>query len=67
MCAQALQHKEAYVNIILDFMLDFTTLTPLFHGQKHCTAMIDTRTLKNFENIKANKDKNTFKFDIYSN
>ena len=66
MCERALQHKDAYVNILVDFMLDMTTLTPLFFGHKPSTAMIDTRSPQQLENIKANKDKNTFKLDIYS-
>ena len=66
MCERALQHKDAYVNILVDFMLDMTTLTPLFFGHKPTTAMIDTRTPKQLENIKANKDKKTLKLDIYS-
>ena len=45
MCDRALQHKNTYVNILLDFMLNLTTLTPLFSGHKPTTAMIDSRTL----------------------
>ena len=59
MCERALQHKQAYVNILLEFVLDIASLTPLFSGQKPTTAMIDTRTPKKFENIRSNKDKNT--------
>ena len=66
MCERALQHKEAYVNVLVDFMLDLTTLTQLFSGHKPTTAMIDSRTPRQFQNIKANKDKNTLKLDIYS-
>jgi hypothetical protein len=66
MCERALQHKDAYVNILVDFMLDMTTLTPLFFGHKPTTAMIDTRTPQQLEHIKANKDKKTLKLDIYS-
>ena len=66
MCKRALQYKDAKVNILLDFMLNLTTLTPLFSGQRHTTAMLDSRTPQQLENIKANKDKNTFKLDIYS-
>ena len=66
MCEKALQHKDAYVNILLDFMLNMTTLTPLFSGHKPTTAMIDARAVQQFENIKANKDKSTLKLDIYS-
>ena len=66
MCEKALQHKDAYVNILLDFMLNMTTLTPLFSGHKPTTAMIDARTAQQFENIKTNKDKSTLKLDIYS-
>ena len=66
MCERALQHKDAYVNILVDFILDLTTLTPLYSGHKPTTAMIDSRTPRQFENIKANKDRNTLKFDIYS-
>ena len=65
MCERALQHKDAYVNILVDFMLNLTTLTPLYSGQKSTTAMIDSRTLKQFENIKANKDRSTLKLDIF--
>ena len=65
MCEKALQHKDAYVNILVDFMLNLTTLTPLFSGHKPSTAMIDSRTLQQFENIKANKHGNTLKLDIY--
>ena len=65
MCERALQHKDAHVNILLDFILSLTTLTPLFCGHKPTTAMIDSRTPQQFENIKANKDRNTLKLDIY--
>ena len=66
MCEKALLHKHAHVNILLDFILKMTTLTPLYSGHKPTKAMIDSRTPKIFENIKANKDKNTLKLDIYS-
>ena len=55
-----------YVNILVEFMLDMTTLIPLYIGHKPTTAMIDSRTLQQFDNIKANKDRNTLKLDIYS-
>ena len=45
LCEKALQHKDAYVNILADFMLDLKTLNPLFSGHKPTTAMIDTRTV----------------------
>ena len=32
MCERALQHKDAYVNILVDFILSLTTLTPLYSG-----------------------------------
>ena len=54
------------MNIILDFVLDLTLPTPLFLGHKPTSVMIDTRSLKKFEKIKANKDRKTLKFDIYS-
>ena len=66
MCEKALQLKDVYVNVLVDFMLNLTTLTPLFSGHKPTTAMIDSRTLQQFENIKANKDKSTLKLDIFS-
>ena len=66
MCEKALQLKDVYVNVLVDFVLNLTTLTPLFSGHKPTTAMIDCRTSRMFENIKANKDRNTLKFDIYS-
>ena len=44
MCEKALQQKDAYVNILLDFLLNLTTLTPLFFGHKPTSAMIDSRT-----------------------
>ena len=66
MCEMALQMKEANVNILRDFVLELTTLTPLYPGHKPTPKMIDIRTKKHFENIKANKDKKTLKFDIYS-
>ena len=48
MCERALQHKDAYVNILVDFILGLATLTPLFSGHKPTTAMIDSRTLQQF-------------------
>ena len=66
MCQKALLHKDANVNIILDFILDLTTTIPLFVGHKPTSSMIDTRTQKHFEKFKALKDKNTLKLDIYS-
>ena len=66
MCEMALQDKEANVNILQNFLLALTALDPLYDGQKATSLMIDIRTKKHFENIKANKDKNTLKFDIYS-
>ena len=65
MCERALQNKDAYVNILVDFILNMTTLKPLFCGHKPSTAMIDSRSLQQFENIKVNKDRNTLKLDIY--
>ena len=44
MCERALQHKDAYVNILVDFILSLTTLTPLYSGHKPTNAMIDSRT-----------------------
>ena len=66
MCEKAMQHKDANVNILVDFLLDLTPLTPLFYSHKPTTAMIDYRSARKFENIKANKDKNTLKLDIFS-
>ena len=66
MCEMALQNKEANVNILQNFLLELTSLNPLYDGHKASKMMIDIRTKKHFENIKANKDKNTLKLDIYS-
>ena len=65
MCESALQWKDSNVNIVLDFMLNLTTLTPLYIGHKPTGLMIDNRTKKQFENIKANKHQNTFKLDVF--
>ena len=66
MCEMALQNKEANVIILQNFILELTSLNPLHVGHKTTDLMIDIRTKKHFGNIKANKDKNTLKFDIYS-
>ena len=66
MCAAALQHKNANVNIILDFVHDMTSLTPLFLGHKPTSnLMIDPRSPLQFEKIKANKDSLTFNLNIH--
>ena len=44
MCERALMHKDARCNILVEFLLDLTTLTPLYIGHKPTTAMIDSRT-----------------------
>ena len=44
MCQRALMNKDAHVSILIDFLLDLTTLTPLYLGHKPTTAMIDSRT-----------------------
>ena len=51
--------KDANVNIVKNFLLELTALTPLYDGHKPTGMMIDIRTKKHFDNIKANKDKNT--------
>ena len=66
MAGRALQQVDANVNILLDFLNDLTIIHPLYLGQKPTTAMIDKRTAQKFAYIKANKDKKTLKFDIYS-
>ena len=66
MCEAALQHKDANVNIILDFVHDMTSLTPLFLGHTPTSnLMIDPRSSLKFEKIKANKDSLTFNFSIH--
>ena len=44
MCERALQDKDAKVNIVLDFLLNLTTLTTLYLGHKPTNVMIDSRT-----------------------
>ena len=65
MSERALQQKDANVNILLDFVIDLTTLTPLFFGQKPTSVMIDIRSPEQFDRIKANKDSLTFSLNIY--
>ena len=60
MCERALQQKNAKVNIISDFLLDKTYLTPLYPGHKPIPVMIDSRSSKDFAKIKANLDTHTF-------
>ena len=65
MCEAALQHKNANVNLILDFVHDMISLTPLFLGHKPTSKlMIDARSPLQFEKIKANKDSLTFNLNI---
>ena len=66
MCARALQEKEAKVNIVLDFLLNLSTLTVLYAGHQPTGAMIDSRTKAQFDKIKANKDNKTLKLDIFN-
>ena len=65
MCERALQHKDANVNILLDFVTDLTSLTPLFLGHKPTSVMTDSRSPEQFDKIKANKDSLTFSLNIY--
>ena len=66
MCERALQDKEAKVNILLDFLLNLTTMTALYLGHKPTNVMIDSRTKPQFDKIKANKDNRTLKFHIFN-
>ena len=66
MCAKALYEKEANVNIVLDFVLNLTTITDLYPGHKPIDVMIDSRSKEKFDGIKANKDKHTLKFDVFN-
>ena len=65
MCEKALHYKDANVNILPDFVTNLTALNPLFLGHKHTSVMIDTRSLNQFDKIKANKDSFTFSLNIY--
>ena len=65
MCERALQQKDANVNILLDFVTDLTSLTPLFLGHKPTSVMIDKRSPEQLDKIKANKDSLTFSLNIY--
>ena len=56
MCERALQNKNANVNIIHDFLLETTSLTPLFPNQKPKSIMLDNRTKNQFSSIKRNYD-----------
>ena len=49
MCAKALYEKEANVNIVLDFVLNLTTITDLYPGHKPIDVMIDSRSKEKFD------------------
>ena len=53
---KALQQKDPNVNIVNDLLLELTTVTPLFRGQKNFSIMKDNRSKDQFANIKANFD-----------
>ena len=53
------------MNMIPDFVLDLTELTPLYAGHMPNSAMIDIRSPEQFSKIKANKDSLTFSLNIY--
>ena len=65
MCEKALNYKYANVNLILDFVLDISILTPLYLGHKPTSVMIDTRSSSQFERIRANKDSLTFSLNVF--
>ena len=46
-------------------MIDKLKLTPLYPGHKPPSVMVDSRSKRLFDKIKANKDKSTLIFDIY--
>ena len=54
------------MNIVLDFLLNLSTLTALYSGHKPTNVMIDSRTKPQFDKIKANKDNQTLKFGIFN-
>ena len=65
MFERALNLKDAKVNKSLDFMIDKLKLLPLHPGHKPSSVMIDSRSKRLFDKIKANKDKSTLLVDIY--
>ena len=46
-------------------MLDKTSPNSLYNGHMPISVMLDTRTRKCFEKIKANKNNLTLKIDLY--
>ena len=65
MCKRALQNKNMNVNIIHDFLLEMTSITPLFPSQKPKFIMLDNCTKNQFSSIKKNYDSYELNFQIF--
>ena len=50
----------------VDFLTDKTGLTYLFHGHKPTSVMVDSRSTQDIEDVKANKDRDSLKIDVFT-
>ena len=53
-CEKAMQQKDANVHRVDDFLLELTSPTPLFLGQKPDNTMIEKRNEDTFSKLKTN-------------
>ena len=62
---RAMQQSDAKVNKSLEFVVDKCSVVPLLPGHKPSSAMIDSRSKKQFTAIVENKDRLTLSLEIF--
>ena len=54
------------MNLTVDYLTDKTDLTYLFPGHKPTSVMLDSRSKQDIADVIANKDKDSFKTDFFT-